>query len=58
MGIYRLDPPPDVTLKDLTDLFVLLQVHIDNSMFVKAPDNVKRLFKPSVLGESPSNMVN
>lgn len=58
MNVYTLDPPPDVTVKDLTDLFVLLQPHIDKKLFMQAPENVKRMFKLSIFSASPSNMLN
>lgn len=58
MDIYRLDPPQDVTVKDLTDLFKLLQPHIDKKLFMQAPENVKRMFKPSVFSTSPSSAIN
>ncbi len=58
MNVYKLDMPPDVTLKDIADLFVLLQPHIDKKLFMQAPENVKRLFKLSIFSQSPSNMLN
>lgn len=58
MDIYRLDPPADVTLKDIADLLALLQPMIDKKLFMQAPDNVKRLFKPSIYSTSPSSMLN
>lgn len=58
MEIFRLDPPADVTTKDLVDLLILLQPHIEASTFYAAPENVKRMFKPSVFSESPSRCLN
>lgn len=58
MNVYKLDPPPDVSLKDLSDLFVLLQPIIDKKLFMQAPENVKRLFKLSIFSDSPSQMMN
>lgn len=58
MDIYKLDPPADTTLKDLTDLLTLLQPLIDAKLYAQAPANVKRLFKPSIYGSSPTNALN
>ena len=58
MQVYKLEPPSDVTIKDIADLFALLQPHIDSKLFRQAPDNVKRMFKLSIHSTSPSNMLN
>ena len=58
MDIYKLEPPADTTLKDITDLLALLQPLIDQKLYLQAPDNVKRLFKPSIYGASPSHSLN
>ena len=58
MDIYRLDPPADISLKDLTDLLVFIQPCIDLNTFLAAPENIKRMFKPSVYSTSPSNSLN
>lgn len=58
MDIYKLEPPADTTLKDITDLLTLLQPLIDQKLYLQAPDNVKRLFKPSIYSASPSNSFN
>jgi hypothetical protein len=57
-NIYTLDLPADLSLKDVADLLTLFQPHIDAALFNRAPANVRRLFKPSVFSESPSNMLN
>ena len=58
MDIYQLDPPPDVTLKDITDLLVFIQPCIDEKAFMAAPENIKRLFKPSVYSTAFSSALN
>lgn len=58
MNLYTFTPPADMTLKDLTDLVKLLQPHIDSKLFKQAPENVQRLFKPSIFSKSPSEMWN
>lgn len=55
---YAFDPPEDITLKDLADLFKTFMVSIDKKLYLEAPPNVKRMFKPSIMGPSPSRMLN
>jgi hypothetical protein len=45
---YSFDPPENVTIKDLADMFKLFAVEIDNDLYQGASENVKRLFKPSI----------
>lgn len=55
---YMFDPPADFKLADLAELFKVLRVEVDRSVYNEAPANVKRLFKPSIFEPSPSKMVN
>ena len=55
---YTFDPPADITLKDFADLFRSFLVEVDHSVYKDAPDNVKRMFKPSIYGPSPSSSLN
>ena len=55
---YVFDPPLDVSLKDLADLFKAFHVEVDQKVYNNAPANVKRLFRPSILGPSPSRFLN
>lgn len=55
---YTFDPPKDLTLDDLADLFRLFRVEVDRKMYNEAPVHVQRLFKPSIFSSSPSKMVN
>lgn len=55
---YQFDPPSDITIKDLADLFKTFMVAIDQNLYKEAPPNVKRMFRPSILGPSPSKMLN
>ena len=55
---YTFDPPADLTIKDVADLFRVFAIEVDRSMYLNAPENVKRLFKPSIMSPSPSRMLN
>jgi hypothetical protein len=55
---YTFDPPPDITLKDFADLFRTFLVEVDGKLYREAPANVKRMFKPSISGPSPSKVLN
>ena len=55
---YIFDPPADISIKDLADLFKTFMVAVDHKLYQEAPPNVKRMFKPSILGPSPSKMLN
>ena len=56
--VYTFDPPEDITIKDLADLFKTFMVAVDSRLYEESPPNVKRMFKPSILNPSPSKMLN
>ena len=55
---YLFDPPDDISVKDLADLFKTVMVAMDRRTYDESPPNVQRLFKPTILGPSPSKMLN
>jgi hypothetical protein len=54
---YQFDPPSDISLKDVTDLLRAYLMEIDKELYMRAPENVRRLFRPSILTPSPSKKV-
>ena len=57
-GRYMFDPPANMTIEDIADLFKVFRIEVDQAMYTEAPDNVKRMFKPSIFSPSPSRMLN
>jgi len=55
---YTFDPPEEISVKDMTDLFRTLLVDIDKSIYMQAPENVKKMFRPSIFTKSPSKRLN
>lgn len=55
---YSFDPQHKLTLKDINELFRFIFVEIDESAYWKAPESVRKMFRPSIMSNGPGRKMN